>query len=114
MSERLIQLLDELDTARTAFGGRLEELGRVVAEIRASLDRGAPVSSLTRAANLWGFHEVLTRSLGDLHHLVAATRAEAVRIMVEDEGMTLAQVAGEMGRPRQLVGRLYREAKATP
>lgn len=50
--------------------------------------------------------------LAEFDRTLTRTRAEAIRLMVDDEGMSLSEVARLVGRSRQFVTRLYRSAPA--
>jgi hypothetical protein len=112
MHDRLLSLLDEVETARIEL---IETLDRVGANLEVRRDVADPGYRLSEQDPVPGIelHEELIGRLERMHHSVAAARAESVRIMVDEEGLTLSDVAKLMGRPRQLVSRLYRSATET-
>jgi hypothetical protein len=112
MNEHLLALLDDVEDARVALVASLEHLGaslegrRIVGEPDVRLSQIDPVPGVE-------LHERLIGGLERMHHAIAAARAESVRVMVDDEGLSISDVAKLMNRPRQLVSRLYRSAAGT-
>jgi hypothetical protein len=108
-NERLIRRLQRVDAVRQDLASFLERLGVAIRAGIANLRRGVPVSEQTRDAT--DVHVELVQKLDDMHHAVHEARAEGVRVLVEDEGLPVSTVAQLMGRPRQLVSRLYQQAR---
>ncbi len=113
MKERLLASIDDIESARADLMVSLERLGEGLRR-RTLLED--PEIRLSEIDPLPGteLHERLIDGLERMHHAIAAARAESVRVMVDDEGLTLSDVAKLMNRPRQLVSRLYRSASRTP
>jgi antitoxin component HigA of HigAB toxin-antitoxin module len=112
MRDRLLALIDDVEDARGDLMGSLERLGDSLRR-RALLED--PETRLSEIDSLPGIelHERLIDGLERIHHAIAAARAESIRVMVDEEGLTLSDVAKLMNRPRQLVSRLYRSASRT-
>jgi hypothetical protein len=108
-NERLIRQLRQVDVVRRDLIGLLERLGVALRAGIANLRRGVPASMQTPEATK--VHVELVQKLDDMHHAVHEARAESVRALVEDEGLPVSTVAHLMGRPRQLVSRLYQQAR---
>ena len=108
-NERLIRRLRQVDLVRRDLIGFLERLGVALRLGIANLRRGVPASEQTPGATK--MHVELVQKLDDMHHAVHEARAESVRVLVEDEGLPVSRVAHLMGRPRQLVSRLYQQAR---
>jgi hypothetical protein len=108
-NERLLALLDDVEGARTVLMGALERIGENLGERRLVLEPGFRLSERDPVPGVV-LHEELIAALERMHHAVASARAETVRVMVDEEGLTLSDVAKLMNRPRQLVSRLYRSA----
>jgi hypothetical protein len=109
-NERLIRKLGQVEAVRRDLAALLERLRVAIRLGIANLRRGVPVSEQTpEAAKI---HVELVQKLDEMHHAVHEARAEGVRVLVEDEGMPVSTVAGLMGRPRQLVSRLYQQARS--
>ena len=109
MYERLRELLDDVEDARTELMATLERVGTGL-ESRASVtEPGYRLSAQDPVPGI-ELHGELIEKLERMHHAVAAARAESIRIMVDEEGLTLSDVAKFINRPRQLVSRLYRSA----
>jgi NADH:ubiquinone oxidoreductase subunit D len=109
-NERLLALLDDIEEARTVLMGALERIGENLGERRLVLEPGFRLSERDPVPGVV-LHEEFIAALERMHHAVASARAESVRVMVDEEGLTLSDVAKLMNRPRQLVSRLYRSAE---
>jgi hypothetical protein len=112
MNEHLLALLDDVEDARVALMTSLERLGASLGDRADVSAAGTRLSELDPVAGV-ELHEHLIGALERMHHAIAAARAESVRVMVDDEGLTITDVAKLMNRPRQLVSRLYRSATQT-
>jgi hypothetical protein len=110
-NDRLIRRLQRVDAVRRDLAAFLDRLGVAIRAGIANLRRGIPASEQTQDAA--AVHVELVRKLDDMHHAVHQARAEGVRVLVEDEGLSVSTVARLMGRPRQLVGRLYQQARGS-
>jgi hypothetical protein len=108
-NERLIKKLLQVDAVRRDLAAFLVRLGASLRLGIANLRRGVPASEQTAEAT--AVHVELVQKLDDMHHAVHQARAEGVRTLVEDEGLTVSTVAQLMGRPRQLVARLYQQGR---
>lgn len=108
-NDRLIARLRQVELVRRDLASFLERLGVAVRVGIANLRRGVPASAQTPDAAK--VHLELVQKLDDMHHVVHEARAEGVRVLVEEEGMPINSVAALMGRPRQLVSRLYQQAR---
>ena len=110
MGDRLIERITEVQEARKALVRELTALGEAMEFNRAARQAGSTVSELfsagpgpaarKRARDAW------SRLNGALH----AYRTEAIRILVDDEGRSLASAARLTGNARQVVSRLYHGA----
>ncbi len=109
MHDRLLELLDEVEAARIELIETLDRLGSTLLDRTQIAAPGYRLADQDPGAGIQ-LHEELIDRLVRMHHCVAAARAESVRIMVEEEGLTLSDVAKVLSRPRQLVSRLYRSA----
>jgi hypothetical protein len=108
-NERLIMKLQQVEAVRRDLASFLERLRIAIRAGVANLRRGVPVAEQTPEAT--SVHIELVRKLDDMHHAVHEARAEGVRSLVEDEGVPVSTVAHLMGRPRQLVSRLYQHGR---
>lgn len=98
-----------MDAVRRDLAAFLDRLGVAIRAGIVNLRRGIPASEQTQDAA--AVHVELVGKLDDMHHAVHQARAEGVRVLVEDEGLPVSTVARMMGRPRQLVARLYQQAR---
>lgn len=112
-NERLLALLDDVERARNDLADVLARTGESLRDRSRVVDPGYRLSEQDPSPGV-GLHEELISGLERMHHAVASARAESVRIMVDEEGLTLSDVAKLLNRPRQLVSRLYRAAARPP
>jgi hypothetical protein len=108
-NDRLIRRLQNVDAVRRDLAEFLVRLGVAIGAAIAGLRRGVPASD--HVAEATSMHVELVQKLDDMHSAVHQARAEGVRVLVEDEGLPVSTVARLMGRPRQLVARLYQHAR---
>jgi hypothetical protein len=108
-NEQLIKKLTRVEAVRRDLALFLVRLGVAIRAGIANLRKGVPVSEQTPEATR--MHVELVQNLDEMHHAVHEARAEGVRSLVEDEGLPVSTVARLMGRPRQLVSRLYQQAR---
>lgn len=108
-NDRLIRKLQQVDVVRRDLASFLDRLGVAIRAGIANLRRGVPVSE--QAQDAAAVHVEVVQKLDDMHHAVHQARAEGVRVLVEDEGLPVSGVADLIGRPRQLVARLYQQAR---
>ena len=106
--ERLDQLLDELERARLELIDALGVLGEAMIDRSRLSDPEFRLSDGIESGTR--LHETLISALDRMHACLAAVRAEGVRLMVDEEGMSITDVAELVDRPRQLVSRLYAKA----
>jgi hypothetical protein len=105
---RLLGLLRQMDAARVDLMVFLDALGRVIGAATRALRAGRRLGPYVR--RMTAVHVQLLKRLDAMHHSVSEARAETVRLLVDHEGMSVAAVARLMGRPRQIVSRLYHHA----
>jgi hypothetical protein len=112
MNDRLLALLDDLEAARIQLEAALTQLGEELRdrEVVSRPDFRISEQNGPRGIEL---HESLIAALERMHHSMAAARAEGVRVLVDEEGLSVSQAAKRLNRPRQLVSRLYRSAAQT-
>lgn len=105
--QRFLELLDDVDRAREELERALADLGAVTKETRARLEQGMRVSVLHPVAGVGPVRREVSERLTGLNSALMHLRAEAVRLMVDDEGLSLRDVARVVGHSRQFVSRLY-------
>jgi predicted DNA-binding protein (UPF0251 family) len=88
--DRIVEALGEARAERIAGGGLVEIVDGLLA-------RGG--TALRRSVD---------DAFRDYTQAITAYRARAIRGLVDEEGLTLAEVARRTGVSRQMVGRLYR------
>jgi hypothetical protein len=101
--------LTQLESSRRTLVSHLTSLGET---IRVAMERrlsGAPLSDIPEAISLIAQREAVLAALTAFNVAFAASRAEGIRLLVDEEGRTLASVARLMSLSRQVVSRIYNE-----
>ena len=99
--------LTQLDEACRDLAGDLTALRKAVAEIRRLRRRGRSVADVVRVGPGVPARREVRSSWSRLNQALHAYRAELVRSLVEDEGMSITDTARLTGNARQVVSRLY-------
>lgn len=108
--DELLSLLDGLGAARSALAEQLQTLERAIETARDHLGTEEGVAGVLRTLSIEARGSVMN-AMNDLSKRLAVSRTEVVRTLVDDEGWSLSQIARETGTSRQLIGRLYAEAR---
>lgn len=108
--ERFLALLDELDEAVNRLQPELDNMRKIVEHTRQHLAAGEGFKKLYETSNAPSARDILIERLSDLHSALMRSRAEYIRLLVDEEGMTIPAVARLVGHPPQLVRRLYQAA----
>jgi hypothetical protein len=108
-TERLIERLRHVDDVRRDLAAFLGRFGVALRAAMVALRRGVPASAQAEEAT--AMHVEMVQKLDDMHSAVHQARVEGVRVLVEEEGLPVSAVARLMGRPRQLVARLYQQGR---
>ena len=101
--------MEELRAATRHLASALAELEGTYDQVIAALDRGDP---LLRTYGEVGFNharDLTFAATSGFDAAFGAARAAGIRVLV-DEGLSLSEIARLMGRSRQFVTRLYRQA----
>lgn len=106
----LLAAFEELDGARGRLIERLENMAGETQAFRDHLASGGSISVvyLDRAAQ--ERRDALFEAMAEFDRAMTRARIRSVRTMVDDEGMSLSEVARLVSRSRQFVTRLYRAA----
>ncbi len=107
----LARRLSDLETARLALVRELEALGQAVELNRELRRRGTTVTDIFRQSPGPATRRRVRQALNRLNEALHAYRAEAVRCLVEEEGLSIAEVARRTGNARQVISRLYQAAR---
>lgn len=99
--------LDELDHACLDLTERLEGLRKAIVRIRHLRGQGRPVSEIVAIGPGVPARREVRESWSGLNRALHTYRVMLVKSMVDDEGMSIAEVARVTGNARQVVSRLY-------
>jgi hypothetical protein len=113
--DRYSRVLEELDSSRRSLSSELDTLGSIILAAIEQRRAGLRVSDVPEAIRLIAHREGTLAALSMFGIAFAAARAEGVRVLVDEEQRTLADVARLMNLSRQVVSRIYNErARSTP
>jgi predicted transcriptional regulator len=115
MAGRAEGLQRELARLRAAAGELAEALAVLDAasrQVEQRLVDGEGPLEAYRSVDFAAVHNALFESMDGVRRVYDATRGEAIRVLVEEEGRTLTEIARTVGRSRQFVTRLYHQAQA--
>lgn len=97
-------------TEVTAMIAALEALDHSCVLAEAALEANAPPIVVYRSSRFAEARDEFFAALDRLSQQLTRVRAEGIRMHVDVEGRTLTEVAALIGRSRQFVTRLYRQA----
>ena len=86
----------------------LTDLEAAVGTVQRERSRGVPFNQIYRDHRIREVRDEVYERLTAFERAFNMTRAMGVRLMVDEDGMTLTQVSQLMKRSRQFVTRLYR------
>ncbi len=110
--DRFLNLLAEIDLAREELNDALELVARTVEDTRERHLSGEPISRIIHEAKWVSARQRLSDAMERMHHALRVARGEAARLIVTKEGKSIAEAARILERPRQVIDRLYRQAKS--
>jgi len=106
--ERLVDSFEEVEAARRALMAALDDMGR---QNRRFVEHLRGVQPLVRLYDDgWTIDERdnLFAAMATFDRAFSRARGATVRLLVDQEGVSLSEVARMIGRSRQFVTRLYR------
>ncbi|HYX79118.1 MAG TPA: hypothetical protein VE976_00780 [Actinomycetota bacterium] len=106
----LIARLAEVDRACADMQHRIDVLRDAVSEIQQAHASGEPVSEIVTTGRGARARRELRRSWLALNRALHGFRAEEVRSLIDQEGLTVAEAARRSGNARQVISRLYHSA----
>jgi hypothetical protein len=113
VSDRLIARIADVQQAREALIRELQVLGDAMEFNRSARREARPVSELFSAGPGPLARKRVRAAWSQLNESLHAYRTEAIRILVDQEGWSLAAAARLTGNARQVVSRLYHHAKSS-
>ena len=107
---RLVAELRDLRSELADTVAALEALERSCVLAEAALEAGAAPTEVYRTSGWGATRDQCFTALDRFSQQLTRVRAEAIRLHVDVEGRTFTEVATLIGRSRQFVTRLYRQA----
>lgn len=111
MSDQIGERLEQLDIACRDLDERLEILRNATAEITTMRARGRSASEIVRSGPGVPARRELRETWSHVNGSLHEYRVALVVSMIEDEGMSVSDVARLMGNARQVISRLYHSAE---
>ena len=108
--DRFLRLVDELEEAVRRLEPELDKMHEIVEHTRRYVASGADLRDLYGVSEAPAGRDALIDRLNDLHSALMRSRAEYIRLLVDEGAMTIPQVARLVGHPPQLVRRQYQAA----
>lgn len=102
------EVFEELLGAAADLRSALVDLEGAVGTVRRERHRGVPFNQIYRDHRIRDVRDSVYERLTAFERAFTATRSFGVRLMVDEDGMTLTEVSHLMRRSRQFVTRLYR------
>lgn len=106
-ADDLIRLVGSLGERIAALRSELDRMDSLIEVASAALLCGVSVRDLFERPEMLEGRESLLDALASVQSALMINRAEGIRVMVDEEGLSLSEVARLLGRPRQLVKRAY-------
>jgi hypothetical protein len=101
--------LEELDRSCVELEERLDGLRQALVEIRRLRRERRPLSEIVAFGPGLPARRDVRGSVSRLNAALHAYRVQAIRTIVDDEGLSIAQTARVTGNARQVVSRLYHD-----
>ena len=110
--DRLLELMGAVELAAVQLRTNLDGLLSATGEAGVRLAAGVPLVDLYTGTDGPAARAAVIECMNDLHSALMRSRAEYIRLLVDDDGMTVPQVARLVGHPPQLIRRLYQAARS--
>jgi hypothetical protein len=104
--ELFLQSLVNLEDAIAEIRSAADMLEVSIQQTRKKIDSGLPVLELLRTPGTES-RETTLEALNTMHSALMLSRAEWYRVLIEQEGMSLSEIARVTGHPRQIIKRRY-------
>ncbi|MGH2596321.1 MAG: hypothetical protein ACRDH7_10205 [Actinomycetota bacterium] len=106
-TDPLIDRIDELERNSRELEIQLRRLRRATAEIRRARAAGHPVAEILRAGPGVPARRSVREAWLGVNQALHAYRVTVVELLVDVEGLSIADSARLMGNARQVISRLY-------
>jgi hypothetical protein len=110
--DRFLDSLEELDKAIASVRTELDALEAANAHTRDAFRAGMRMRDLFPQSDGPRARDAVIDAIAELQSALMRSRGEFFGVLVEQEGMTISEVARLVGHPRQLVKRRYDAVRA--
>jgi len=104
--EPFLRSLDQIEGAISKLRTAMEVLEVSIAQTRELLEAAIDPLDLFAAPGT-ASRDTTIEALNAMHSALMVSRGEWYRILIEDKGMSLSEIARHTGHPRQLIKRRY-------
>jgi helix-turn-helix, Psq domain len=104
--EAWVDSLQRIENARVELDAALSALAPWIVDAVDAVASGEPMSDLVRRTHLRARRRVAD-AVSAMNSALAENRIAAIRVIVDDEGLTMSEAARLFGIPRQVLSRLY-------
>lgn len=109
----VIEALLALRGAAAYLTATLDRLDDTASRLVSMLDDGVTPSEAHRSVEFTAARDAVFSAIDRFDRAFANARAHGVRLLVEEEGLSLTDVGRLVGRSRQFVTRLYDQVRST-
>jgi hypothetical protein len=112
----LVDAIDDIDAAVVEVHDSVQRAADLLKQAKADRDDGVPLPTTVDQLLAKGGRDArlrAARAIGAFEHAVMVLRARTLRALVDEEKMTLTDVARMMSISRQMCSRLYRSIDVT-
>jgi DNA-directed RNA polymerase specialized sigma24 family protein len=114
-NDRYTAAIDRVERTAANLHGALDVVVAALEAARRERIAGLNLTDIVRGLATRGGKETRlmpTKAFREFERAISAYRATAIRVLVDEEGMTYSEVAKLTGVSRQMVARLYRAAES--
>ncbi len=105
-----IRSLENLERGRTNLISALDAFGDASRSVCEAVAEGADVANALQELHWVGIRRNLEETWSSFQEALYEVRCVAVGIMIDEEGLSISQIARMRGVSRQLISRLYRDS----
>ncbi len=112
--DRFVESLDELDATIERMRRALDGLEAANAHTRDAINTKMRMADLFAVSAAPRSRDAVIDAMNAMHSVLMRSRGEFFHILVDEEAMTISEVARLVGHPRQLVKRRYDAVRPAP
>ncbi len=110
--DEFVRSLERLDRALKGVEEAIPGFREATKRVGDAVEAGRPVGESLQELHWPTIRRRLEESWTEFQQALYDSRCRSIRIMVDDEGMSLSEIARMRGLSRQLISRLYRDGSS--